>query len=688
MKSPLFALVGILLFSTSLSSQIDPSVYPVGYASKLQDVHVDDMGAGYAGGSCGVLLYSSGNAADWQLVDGPAGGDEQYSSVACPPGGCATAALVVVGGIDLYRQQNGGAWRSIETEVEAGNLHWLTNTTVFASGNSSNALRSTDGGNTWVNITLPEFASSNFYFLDSNIGFYGTNERLYKTTDGGVTWTATGYDHPASIRLITWLDENTGFIFDSPRDFYGTTDGGQTFTKRNTERLPASFVWMEALSADRVLGGAVVSVIQETLDGGVTWARTSPSGAERFNRGVHRRGNDLFAANSYNQIMYLAEGAAEWIDVNEHPRGTIEEISFATPTVGYAAANGTPNLIKTTDAGQTWIPTGQQIRTFRLLALSANELIIIVNGDVRISRDGGDSFVDLLPIGVIPDGESISDFYLKPNGELYLHGTNYSVTVSADGNSFNPVQHDLGLSASELFFLDNNFGALITTAEAAITQDGGATWTMTASPGRNLRGIFFADKLNGWASNASTRYITSDGGMTWGTGNSIAGGYDYRRRSNGDIYVSEWSGNDGLLMRSTDNGQTWTTPARTCFGHRSGEMTPDGKYYFTGGDGGYIVRHDLEAITTSLLSPRTLNVSHLKVYPNPTSGLVTVELPTNTTEGTIELFDASGRMLRAESIRFAEATHQMDIQGLPAGVYQLRFTSANGANGISRIVLR
>lgn len=211
---------------------------------------------------------------------------------------------------------------------------------------------------------------------------------------------------------------------------------------------------------------------------------------------------------------------------------------------------------------------------------------------------------------------------------------------------------------------------------------------MVESPGRNLRGIFFSDKLNGWASDAATRYVTADGGMTWAAGNSTAGGYDYRLRSNGDIYASEWSGNDGLLVRSTDGGQNWTMPANTCFGHRSGEITPDGKYYFTGGDGGFIVRHDLEAITTSLFNPRTLNISHLKVYPNPTDGMITVELPANTNEGAIELFDASGRMLRAESIRFAGPTHQMNIQGLPAGVYQLRFTSTEGVNGISRIVLR
>jgi hypothetical protein len=59
--------------------------------------------------------------------------------------------------------------------------------------------------------------------------------------------------------------------------------------------------------------------------------------------------------------------------------------------------------------------------------------------------------------------------------------------------------------------------------------------------------------------------------------------------------------------------------------------------------------------------------SKIKVYPNPTSDIITI---TNPIGSVIEVFDMTGRLLRSESVNGGAQT--ISLQGVPPGAYVVR----------------
>jgi len=73
-------------------------------------------------------------------------------------------------------------------------------------------------------------------------------------------------------------------------------------------------------------------------------------------------------------------------------------------------------------------------------------------------------------------------------------------------------------------------------------------------------------------------------------------------------------------------------------------------------------------------------VTALNIYPNPTNGLVTIELPVKqSTNGSMSVLDMSGRVLYTETINMQEGDmhHTFDVGHLPNGIYLIRVASAN-----------
>ena len=75
--------------------------------------------------------------------------------------------------------------------------------------------------------------------------------------------------------------------------------------------------------------------------------------------------------------------------------------------------------------------------------------------------------------------------------------------------------------------------------------------------------------------------------------------------------------------------------------------------------------------------------AQMAVYPNPSHGTVTVSLPE--AEGTLTLFDATGRQLMQRSIHAQHTT--LDVSSLPTGIYMVQFTSQRGTT-VSRLAVR
>lgn len=118
----------------------------------------------------------------------------------------------------------------------------------------------------------------------------------------------------------------------------------------------------------------------------------------------------------------------------------------------------------------------------------------------------------------------------------------------------------------DVFFLTPEKGWVVGSQNVIrTTDDGGNTWTPQVSPVSSsitLRAVFFTSATKGWAVGTSeTLLTTDDGGATW-TGGSTPSGLDYNDlifTSPDTGYIVGGGGLTGLIKRTTNGGQTWST---------------------------------------------------------------------------------------------------------------------------------
>lgn len=84
--------------------------------------------------------------------------------------------------------------------------------------------------------------------------------------------------------------------------------------------------------------------------------------------------------------------------------------------------------------------------------------------------------------------------------------------------------------------------------------------------------------------------------------------------------------------------------------------------------------------TLSITEVRNLD---FEVFPNPTTDVVNVQLPTGTNSATAKVFDTSGRLIATQEI--SNPREQINISTLSSGIYVLRISS-EGRFGARRII--
>lgn len=337
----------------------------------------------------------------------------------------------------------------------------------------------------------------------------------------------------ADFSALHMFDAHNGWALVNGHVWY-TTDGGlhwrNVTPKAATPAAPvsidtadfvtASLAWVAFLSP-----GASTTNIEETMDGGQTW-----------------RANAL-------QIE----------------RG---EISFINPQDGWVCANGGAaagssafDLFRTTDGGATWA--------------RAQDTQQIVNGAPGALPFGGDKncpgFINATT-GWVTGYEPVDNFryfYVTHDGGFHWQVQSLPPVpgASAQYSTLAPI----------FFSNDTRDGVLPTqlytspsaqSVVAYVTRDGGASWQSTNPiPAGSW---MFLDAQHGWVVQGGDLWVTGNGGQSWSR--LTPGGpfqnvftLDFISRQEGwaaarDTFqplVGQHTAN-GVLLHTTDGGQTWT----------------------------------------------------------------------------------------------------------------------------------
>jgi len=88
-----------------------------------------------------------------------------------------------------------------------------------------------------------------------------------------------------------------------------------------------------------------------------------------------------------------------------------------------------------------------------------------------------------------------------------------------------------------------------------------------------------------------------------------------------------------------------------------------------------------------LPSSVTEGMNALSIYPNPTSGMVTIPI-SGVNINNIEIIDARGRIVRTIEGQFDQNDIMIDCSGIGTGIYQIRLHGINGAMYRCSIVIQ
>ncbi|MGH1433201.1 MAG: T9SS type A sorting domain-containing protein [Lewinella sp.] len=678
----LYLLFIFSLITGPLSAQVlvEP-LAPFDFATNFRDVYVDDSGNGWAVGTCNVLARTANNGDDWEFLAAPEGLD--FDVVACKPGtDCQTVFL----GIDgfIFRSTDGGDnWTSIEVAYSSGReFHFLEGDVIMLSHNESGYLRSTDGGDTWTETVLDFYYRDRLHFPTPTTGYlFQQGGPLLKSTDAGMTWDSI-YQFETSAYYGSWVTEDVGFMYDQSRQLHKSTDGGSNWTLVTDTGVPSNIRYMEALSETHLVAHVFPGNIFSSMDGGVTWSHNADVGADQFGlrfQGIHRLGNSFWVSSWGTEILYSTDGLETATSQFPAPRPSLEKVAFPTDEVGYALQERY-GMMKTTDGGNTWTQITNDFYTVSrdFLVLDEQTVIIPYNSSgPQITEDGGDTWSPLFPED-IQDTTYVFNIEQLPGGRLYLYGSVHGAYSDDGGETWEVIYHGLGGFPRTMLFLDDQNGFVGSDGgRINATTDGGQTWTQiidgdfSTQPIANLFALNSTTIMN---TVSGTTRCSSDGGLTWSTdacGGVTAPG-EVIEGPDGTYYSGRlFPSQDDLLtnlQRSLDGGLTWESIAGFCTYAIPGAVTPNNRYLYVYQSAGFLGRVDLDAIVST--ETPVADITAAKVYPNPTSGLLQVDLPEQASTAHLSLYNLQGQLVQQQAADSNTAT--MDLSNLPAGMYLLR----------------
>jgi len=221
----------------------------------------------------------------------------------------------------------GRSWtKTYESDsLSVNNLFYLSDSVVFACGDSLMILKSTDGGHNWTLINLDNIPLDEYYvpyheiYATSETNLFAIGgEHFYKglwseTETGNYPWRHTSYDN--EFASMCFIDENTGFF-----GGYGlmivTEDGGNSFDFIDFEN--DFFVDMETDENGNVYAVSERGILYFSTDLGYNWSNLIDDYYAEFTDLY--LGAETSVVCGWNGIVYLRSGENErWEELKEIP---------------------------------------------------------------------------------------------------------------------------------------------------------------------------------------------------------------------------------------------------------------------------------------------------------------------------------------------------------------------------------
>lgn len=507
--------------STGKWIQLHPTIPRVDYWG----VYFIDADTGFAVGDGGAIIKTTDGGQVWRSIE--SGVTTLLRTI-----GSFDGEVIVAAG-DLGRMiistDYGESWQNLPNVVPHNlwNIQFVTKQIGWLVGVGSSALKTTDGGNTWINQQTPlsgyPFWDVSFY--DTSFGYMCTNLGLVlRTTDGGSTWDIRETVNQHHLYTIKAITREKAVSFGGEGKHAYTDNGGESWQFLNfyASLDPYQITFLDTLRGIVVgFGGALL-----TTDGGWSWV---------YGGGIIEGHNITFVDDNIGFLVASSmvlnkstNSGQSWFSTinNDH----FTDVFFTSDKVGwfigrYIYAPVWTTLYKTTDGGRTLTPQSNIPGSKPSSVYFIDSLTGIVGAENAIFKttDGGGTWIER-PINNLPG-----------NGGVY----------------------------DRLFFVDENTGWAKSTYVIK-TTDAGESWNFQIHAG--ILSLHFYDPLNGWAVRGSAKPLkTSDGGETWIEQTHISFSDSYldvffKDNLNGFILTGNYipPGGEGRIFKTNSGGGNWT----------------------------------------------------------------------------------------------------------------------------------
>ena len=494
---------------------------------------------------------------------------------------------------------NAADWQHVltEDEVSYNGIYFIDANTGWFVGDDGYLAKTEDAGANFTEIStgISEDLEAVF-FLNADTGYVADDISLYKTTDGGESWTNITVpftNSSASIVNVFFANSMKGWVM-ATSSKYGqvmyTTDGGANwqfgFDSTSVDMEDMSFY--DSQSGIVVGGGSGGMDIRYTTDGvnwnsaalpsfpsTVVYTRTDLKGVYMVSKDTaYVVGWGSMAAGLQPSILLKStDGGATWTyleqDVENRVYGNLYDVYFKDSQNGLAVGAGVGSiLLRTTDGGENWIPTEMPSgSTLYTLSGEGDNVFVYGSGNtIYHSTDFGDSW-ELLSF----PSSNIYTISAPSDDVIYAAGYNANLFKSEDGGqSWKASYININFASPnvyDLHFLDENIGfAVHAYGMVSKTTDGGETWEAIMAAGTSTYAVnydvYFFNEDSGVVIGRSLNrediiYKTSNGGESWDTTEGLAGqtlnSVDFGSSLNGAIVTS-----DSLrILYTNDGGETW-----------------------------------------------------------------------------------------------------------------------------------
>jgi photosystem II stability/assembly factor-like uncharacterized protein len=347
--------------ATNTPTPITPTPTPVLYGSVTGLVLNSETGSGEVGvtvsigGQTGTTdnngRYTITNLTAGQktLSVSKSGFAAQTVNVGIVTGSAATAATVTLQKQHWFLQLSGSSATLYDVD-------FINTTTGWVAGSGGTLLKTSNGGESWNFVSVPNQDFRGVDFLDANNGYLIANSgKVYKTTDGGLNWTEKVLNSSCVVSKLQFIDNNVGYANCSSR-IYRTNNAGQTWTQyfySSYSNYLSFHFWDANKGAIEYEGNFAL-----TSNGGSNWQTIS--GSPPISRSMQfLDANTLVGISSIaNVFLKSTDGGLTWTEKTFADNSFYAILMrFANASQGWAINGGVPSkILSTSDGGNTWLP--------------------------------------------------------------------------------------------------------------------------------------------------------------------------------------------------------------------------------------------------------------------------------------------------------------------------------------------